>query len=241
MVAHESQLFLVPDSLEDKIAVLTEPLSIGVHAVLRSQPDPESGVLVIGSGVIALGTLWALRELGHIGPIIAQTKRPNEAALARALGANSTAAPCPAARAALLATGAIAYQPIVGFEVFSGGGFPVIFDCVGTEESLRQALRFVAPRGKIILLGCAAQISRLDLTFLWAREVQIYGFVGYGKESWSGQSLHTFEITHRLLSRTRAPNRRIGVPQLSSHAVPGRNPSRQLSPFEQSLQSRTPA
>jgi threonine dehydrogenase-like Zn-dependent dehydrogenase len=215
MVAHRSQLFPVPESIADNVAVLTEPLSIGVHAVLQSRPDPTAAALVIGSGPIAFGTVWALRALGHRGLIVAQTKRPNEAALARELGASDTAAPGAGARKALLDTGATAYQPIIGPEVFAGGGFPLVLDCVGSKESLDQALRFVAPRGKIVLLGCAGEIGSVDLTFLWAREVQIAGFVGYGTESWRGERLHTFEVTHRLLSETRAP-----VAKLVSHVFP---------------------
>ena len=116
---------------------------------------------------------------------------------------------------ALLGTGARAYKPIVGSEVFAGGGFPLIIDCVGSRESLDQALRFVAPRGKIILLGCVGEIGSIDLTFLWAREVQIAGFVGYGIESWRGEQLHTFEVTHRLLNENNAP-----VAKLVSRSFP---------------------
>ena len=215
MVAHQSQLFPVRESIEDNLAVLTEPLSIAVHAVLRSRPDPDMSALVIGSGPIALGTIWALRALGHRARIVAQTKRPNEAALARELGASDTASPGARARMALLGTGARAYKPIVGSEVFAGGGFPLIIDCVGSRESLDQALRFVAPRGKIILLGCVGEIGSIDLTFLWAREVQIAGFVGYGIESWRGEQLHTFEVTHRLLNENNAP-----VAKLVSRSFP---------------------
>jgi L-iditol 2-dehydrogenase len=215
MVAHQSQLYVVPDAVEDKLAVLTEPLAIGVHAVLQSRPDPETDILVIGSGPIAFATVWALRALGHQGRIIAQTKRPNEAALARELGASDTVAPGAKAREALLATGAAAYKPIIGPDVYAGGGFPVVFDCVGSKDSLDQALRFVAPRGKIILLGCASEIGGLDLTFLWAREIQIAGYVGYGRETWRGEQLHTFEVTHRLMGETQAP-----LAKLVSHSFP---------------------
>jgi threonine dehydrogenase-like Zn-dependent dehydrogenase len=55
------------------------------------------------------------------------------------------------------------------------------------------------------MLGCAAEIKKLDLTFVWARELQVKGFVGYGAESWQGGRAHTFQITHDLLLETRAP------------------------------------
>jgi L-iditol 2-dehydrogenase len=61
MVAHHSQLFPIRAAIEDMLAVLTEPLSIGVHAVLQSHPDPAAATLVIGSGSIAFGTVWRPR------------------------------------------------------------------------------------------------------------------------------------------------------------------------------------
>lgn len=204
MVAHKSQLHPVAGELEDRTAVLIEPLSIGVHAALRSQPSPEDSVLVIGSGPIALGTVWALRATGFEGYLLAQTKRKHEAELARALGATQVVAPGEEARQALIGTGASAYMPLVGPEVYAGGGFDVIFDCVGSVRSIDQALRFAAPRGRIVLLGCAGRLRSLDLTFLWARELEMKGFVCYGLEEWNGERLHTFEITQRLLLQTGA-------------------------------------
>jgi threonine dehydrogenase-like Zn-dependent dehydrogenase len=215
IVAHEDQAFPVPDGLSDRAAVLTEPLSIGMHAVLRSPPQPDAEVLVIGSGPIALGTVWALRASGFDGVIVAQAKRRHEADLAMALGASEVIKPGDEARDAMVRTGAQAYQPIIGPEVFSGGGFPLIFDCVGSPSSLHQALTFASPRGEIVMLGCAAEIPKLDLTFVWARELNIRGYVGYGLEEWRGERLHTFEVTHRLMVEGGAP-----VHDLVTHVFP---------------------
>lgn len=215
LVAHASQIHRVADALSDRAAVLIEPLSIGLHAVLNRPPREGEPALVIGSGPIALATVWALRASGFRGEVIAQTKRSHEAGMALALGASSVVTPGQEARDALVGTGAQAYMPIVGPEVYSGGGFPLIFDCVGSRESIEQALRFAAPRARIVLLGCAAQISRLDLTFLWSRELDVKGFVGYGREAWRGGPAHTFEITQSLLLESGAP-----VERMVTHVFP---------------------
>lgn len=195
MIAHRRQVFPVPDAIPDRVAVLAEPLSIGVHGVLGSRAFQARGpVLVIGSGAIAFATVWALRTLGYGGRVVAQVKRPHEVALAESLGANETVAPGDEARQALIDTGASAYMPVVGDEVYAGGGFEVVFDCVGSRASVSQALRYASPRGRVVVLGCAGQLRKLDLTFLWARELRIEGFVGYGTERWNGRAQHTFEI-----------------------------------------------
>jgi threonine dehydrogenase-like Zn-dependent dehydrogenase len=215
VLAHESQVFPVDDALSDNAAVLLEPLSIALHAVLRTPPEGEEPAFVIGSGTIALATIWALRATGFQGPILAQAKREHEQKLARTLGATDVVAPGFEARDALIDTGASAYMPVVGPEVFSGGGFPLIYDCVGNQGSLAQSLGFASPRGRIVVIGCVAEFKKLDLTFVWARELRIRGAVGYGLETWRGERRHTFEIAHDLLLETGAP-----VQNMVTHAYP---------------------
>jgi threonine dehydrogenase-like Zn-dependent dehydrogenase len=216
MVAHASQLFPLEDAIADRVGVLMEPLAIAMHAVLGTPlPERDEPVLVIGSGPIALATVWALRAVGFQGEVVAQTKRERERTLARNLGASSLISPGDEARQALVDTGAMAYQPLVGPEVYSGGGFPLIFDCVGNQGSLAQCLSFASPRGRIVLLGCAGEVKRLDFTFLWARELEVKGFVGYGEEEWRGEVRHTFQVTHDLLGETGAP-----LAELVTHVHP---------------------
>lgn len=206
MVAHQSQLHQVDLMYSPLQAVLIEPLSVAVHAVLGVRDAleaPEGPVLVIGSGPVALATIWALRAMGYDGELLAQVKRPGESELALSLGASAVAKPGVEARGALLRTGARAIKPMIGDEVFHGGGYGVIFDAVGHAASLEQSLRFAGARGTVVLLGCAGELSRLDLSFLWSRELQVRGFVGYGRERWEGEELHTFELTQRLMGQTR--------------------------------------
>ena len=215
VIAHESQVFAVDDALADNAAVLLEPLSIALHSVLGTPPSDQEPVMVIGSGTIALCTIWALRATAFRGPLLAQAKRKHERELARTLGATEVVAPGPEARQALIETGASAYMPVVGPEVFAGGGFPLIYDCVGSPSSIAQSLRFSSPRGRVVVIGCAGELKKLDLTFLWARELRIRGSVGYGLENWRGERRHTFEIAHDLLLETGAP-----VVDMVTHAYP---------------------
>ncbi len=214
ILVHEDQLHVVPEGLADRRAVLVEPLSIGVHAALRTPLDVPT-ILVIGSGPIALGTIWALRVLGYRGELLGQAKREHEQRLARRLGADEVVAPGAEARDALLQTGARSYEPMLGPEVYAGGGFPLIFDCVGSGATLSQGLRWAAPGGRIVLLGCAAKIPDLDLTWIWSRELRIRGFVAYGEETWRGERLHTFAVTQRLLEESPAP-----VQDMVTHVFP---------------------
>jgi len=209
MVAHQSQLFPVPDTIDDKTAILIEPLSVGVHAVLNALPASGDQLLVIGSGPIAMGVVWALRATGFSGTIVVQAKRSKEGELARVLGATQVVHPGPEARQSMVDTGARAYLPLVGPEVYAGGGFQLIFDCVGSRASLTQSLWFAAPQGRVMLLGCANKVRKLDLTFLWARQLRVQGMLGYGMECWEGRERHTFEVTRELILEKGIPSEKI--------------------------------
>ena len=216
LIAHQVQVFPIRDGLSDNAAVLIEPLAVGMHAALNAPPaHSKEPVLVIGSGPIALATVWAIRASGFEGEIFAQTKRAHEAALARSFGASQIIAPGDEAREALIETGARAYMPLVGDEVYAGGGFPLIYDCVGSKQTLSQAMRYATPRGRIVMLGCAHEIPKLDLTFVWAHELDIKGFVGYGRETFRGGHQHTFDITQDLLVESGAP-----VQDMVTHVYP---------------------
>ncbi len=50
MVAHETQLHPVPDTMSDEAAVLVEPAACAVHTALAGAAGPEDTVVVLGAG-----------------------------------------------------------------------------------------------------------------------------------------------------------------------------------------------
>ncbi len=58
------------------------------------------------------------------------------------------------------------------------GGFPFVVEAVGSPGSVTEALRAVAHRGTVLLLG-AAGISEVDLTPLWYKEAALIGSIDH--------------------------------------------------------------
>jgi threonine dehydrogenase-like Zn-dependent dehydrogenase len=58
------------------------------------------------------------------------------------------------------------------------GGIESVVDCVGSEDSLRQALQVVAPGGTVHVVGMPASVT-LELTGLWHREAALRGCYAY--------------------------------------------------------------
>jgi threonine dehydrogenase-like Zn-dependent dehydrogenase len=206
LVAHHTQLHRIPDSVPDGRAVLAEPLAIAVHAVLKREPRPGEDVLIIGGGMIAFAVLAALRLLGHTNRIAQLLLLDFQAEIARSLGADEIVQPGkdddPMDRVAAL-TGARRHKPILGRDVLTGG-FALTFDCVGSPDSVRDALAYTRSQGTVVLVGGAAEIPKLDLSALWSRELSVLGTCYYGPEPSRGHK-HSLDLTTELLAEPRAP------------------------------------
>ena len=64
VVAHRNQVFRVPKGVSPESATLTEPLAVGLQAVIDNMPGHDDRVLVIGGGVIGAMVVKSIRALG---------------------------------------------------------------------------------------------------------------------------------------------------------------------------------
>jgi L-iditol 2-dehydrogenase len=68
------------------------------------------------------------------------------------------------------------------------GGFPYVVEAVGAPSSVTEALRCVAHRGTVLLLG-AAGISEVDLTPVWYKEAALVGSIDHTVDAGSAPGL----------------------------------------------------
>ena len=198
MAAHPSQLHDVPADMSDEAAVMVEPTACAVHGALAAGPVAGEVVVVLGAGTLGLLTVAALRHLAAPGTLIAVAKHPEQQRLARQLGADVVAAPNELKRAVRRVTGTLALGD--GSITRLTGGAAVVYDCVGSEASITEALAVVRPRGKVVLAGMAGQ-TKLDLTGLWQRELQLLGAYTYGTEHLpDGSARRTFDLAFELVT-----------------------------------------
>jgi threonine dehydrogenase-like Zn-dependent dehydrogenase len=197
MVAHLSQLHAVPKSFSDEAAVMVEPTACAVHAALAADVAEGDLVVVLGSGALGLLTIAALRRFGRPCTIMAVAKHPNQQRLALALGADSVVLPHELTRAVRRASNSLALGD--GDIIRLTGGADHVIDCVGSAESLTEALGVVRPRGRITMVGMPGHVA-VDLTGLWQREIILAGAYAYGTETLpSGQRRRTFELAFELV------------------------------------------
>lgn len=199
MVAHESQLHTVPDAMRDEDAVMVEPTACAVHAALVPGSLAGATVAVIGAGTLGLLTIASLRRYNNPAVLLVGAKHPEQRQLAQKLGATQVVDPSALRRAVRRSTGSLAIGD--GDLDRLTGGADVVFDCVGSSDSIQAALSFTRPGGRIVLVGMPA-VVKVDLTPLWHREISLVGSYAYGAEPLQG-GRRTFDLAFELVAAER--------------------------------------
>jgi threonine dehydrogenase-like Zn-dependent dehydrogenase len=101
--------------------------------------------------------------------------------LAGELGATEALPPDQLARAVRRHSRSLSWGGPAGVTATLSGGADVVFDCVGSPESIEQSLAMVRPRGTVALVGMPGKVT-VDLAPLWHREVRLAGAYAYGTE-----------------------------------------------------------
>jgi L-iditol 2-dehydrogenase len=189
VLAHSSMLHPLPDRVPDRGASLYEPISIACHGLLRSPPVDGEPVLIVGAGVIGLATLAALKGLFPACPVTVLARHPHQAAAAAACGADHVVQSAPAS-GHFETLAALTGARVVGrkADVMLMGGFPYVVEAVGAPQSVTEALRAVAHRGTVLLLG-AAGVSEVDLTPIWYKEAALVGSIDHTVDPGSAPGL----------------------------------------------------
>ncbi len=172
MVAHPSQLIDVPTEFSDEAAVLIEPTACAAHAAARYTGNET---VIIGAGTLGLLTLAAItatRDKVRNAPIVVTARYAEQKRLAKELGADVVCSTDEMPRYVRSSTNSLVF----GDQLTCGA--PHVIDCVGSSDSLQQALRVVAPGGEVQVVGMPSNVS-LELTSLWHREVAIRGCYAY--------------------------------------------------------------
>lgn len=195
MPAHDSMVFKVPDDVSDEVAVLADPFAVSLHAITRTRLPERGRVVVWGAGALGTTSIAILRGM-HPGLDVATVARhPAQQALARKLGAHvvdSEQEPEAIVRALAEWSGAELLSPWEGLPIAYPGAVDVVFDTIGSPQSVEQGLRVVATHGVITVTGVSAP-ERFEWGPLYFKEVQLVGSNAFGFEEVDGVRKHAIE------------------------------------------------
>jgi threonine dehydrogenase-like Zn-dependent dehydrogenase len=192
--AHESQCIPVPDDISDETAVLADPFSVSLHAVLHEPPPQGGTVLVYGCGTLGLLSIAILRALHPEVRVLAIARFAHQAELARRFGAEGVLRHRPEGaiiRELAQALGVEVQQPWRGLPMLNGG-VDVIYDSVGSPATIEVGVRVTRPRGRIVVTG-VEKPRRFEWTPLYFKEIAIVGSNAFAVEESEGRRQHAME------------------------------------------------
>ncbi len=195
--AHELMAIPVPDDVPDEVAVLADPFAVSLHGIVR-HPPPEGGrALVYGSGALGTTATAILRALYPSVEVATVARWPAQQAMARSLGATVFDHEPRLGLIEGLAdwSGGILRQPWDGLPVAYPGGIDVVYDTVGSAETLEVVLRVLKSRGTLVELGVSAP-ARFEWTPWYFKELRLIGSNAFGVEEVEGRRRHA--IAHYL-------------------------------------------
>jgi L-iditol 2-dehydrogenase len=155
-------VFGLPEGLPFEHAAMTEPLSVAVHAVGRVPIELNDTAVVVGTGMIGLLVVQALRAAG-CGRILAVDVDATRLELACRLGADEGFSP---------------NESDVVAEVLrrtEGRGADVVMEAVGAPATVETAVASVRKGGSVGLIGNLTPEVQLPLQAVVTREITLFG------------------------------------------------------------------
>lgn len=198
-VAHESELFRVPDDLDDDQACLIELSSVALHAILQRKPRAEERLLVIGAGSLGLLVTAAIKALTPDSHISVLARYPHQGRMAGKLGADEVIKESEDVYSEVARrTGGKHYASPLNRGMLMGG-FDQVFDCVGSGVTITDGLRWTRALGTLVMVGTPFKPLKVDLSPVWYQEVDLIGTMLFGVERYDGRELRTFDLAVDLI------------------------------------------
>lgn len=197
VVVEESLMMPIPNGLSNDMAALAEPMSVGLHAVNRSQIKKKDVAIVVGCGPVGLAVICMLKAKG-VKTVIASDFSPGRRALAKKCGADVVINPAEESPFAtweqfgflggldgLLALlmdtrEKLGKLPVSWWHTWRLAETlgvkppaPVIFECVGVPGVLKSIIDGAPLMSRVIVVGVCMTPDTVDLAMGNYKEIDI--------------------------------------------------------------------
>lgn len=203
VLVEASMAHRVPDSLDDDLAALTEPLAVAHHAVRRSGAGRRDTAIVLGCGPVGLAVVLLLKARGVL-TVVASDLSPARRDLARACGADVvvdpreqspwTAAPGRGWRSTAPELLDFAVSTMERLRRVPGWHHvnraaelvgaadqpaPVVFECVGVPGMLDQVMAQAPLASRVVVVGVCMSEDRVRPSLAVNKELDLRFVLGY--------------------------------------------------------------
>ena len=161
-------LFKLPDSISMEAGALIPTLAVGYHVFKRKAAHPDTKALIIGAGPVGLGVLAALKMAG-VKEVVVSDMNPVSTDAALKLGASAVVDPSSEDLQSRL-------------ESLLSAPPELVFECVGTPETILQSMELVDKGGTTVIVGnCFEEITLHPITWI-LKEINIKASQGTASE-----------------------------------------------------------
>ncbi|HEY0933048.1 MAG TPA: zinc-binding dehydrogenase [Trebonia sp.] len=203
VTVEESLMFALPNGLPPRLAVLTEPLAVGWHAVRRAEVKKNDVAIVIGCGPVGLAVICMLKARG-VAAVVASDFSPGRRKLAVACGADIVVDPggespyaalpdrgfltsLPAAVGLAIGTlEKLRPLPVPWQQVWRAGEklggkpkHPVIFECVGVPGILDGIITSAPLYSRVVVAGVCLEPDTIRPAIAVNKEIDLRFVMGY--------------------------------------------------------------
>ena len=185
----ERLLLEVPNGLSTERAALTEPLSVGYHAVQKARLDHDDAPLVIGCGPVGLAVISALKLKGA-SPIVAADFSPRRRQLAQQMGADVVIDPKEKSPHESWRQMAAYKDPSKAPQLPPWLPGPalrpaVIFECVGVPGVIDSIMAAAPANARVVVVGVCMERDHIEPMLGINKELNIQFVLGYTGEEFA--------------------------------------------------------
>jgi threonine dehydrogenase-like Zn-dependent dehydrogenase len=152
------------DDLVPSLLSLSDVMATGHHAALAARVAPGDKVVVVGDGAVGQCGVLAARRLGA-ERVVMMSRHEDRQRLAKQFGATDVVAERGDDGVAVVQ------------ETLGGIGADAVLECVGTEESMLQAVHAARPGGRVGYVGVPSGGAELPIATLFSTNVSVGGGV----------------------------------------------------------------
>jgi threonine dehydrogenase-like Zn-dependent dehydrogenase len=203
LLVEESMMMAVPNGLAPEIAAMTEPMSVGWHAVRKGQVGKRDVAIVVGCGPIGLSVILLLKASG-VQTVVASDYSPGRRALASRCGADVVIDPAAESpftaveRKGQILDAPSAFELAVGtmeklqrlptgwWHVFrlaetlgAGPKHPVIFECVGVPGVIESIIGGAPLMSRVVVVGVCVGSDQITPAMAINKEIELRFVLGY--------------------------------------------------------------
>jgi len=176
VIAPAKKIIALPDHVSFNEAALAEPLSIGLRSTNHVKKIEGQTVFVFGAGPIGLLTIQCIRAKGA-ARIVAVDIVDNRLEVAKECGATD-----------VINSKKEDVLKIAG-EMTGGEGFDVVFDCVGSKETVNGCNKIVRCGGTVVWIGLVEPAFEFDYKYAVCKEITFICAYMYTTELQEGLDL----------------------------------------------------